>query len=150
MPQPPVLTGQDIAEAQGAITRLLEHSLAQTGVSRQEYVVLRVLVVRGPYASAEELHDYLAGQPQVGLTPQTTTEMLARFETQGLVAGTTLGSPGPAQATEEGKALLGRLTAAVAPGTRALFGGLDPADLATAHNVLAHIITRADELAAQP
>lgn len=68
MPQPPALTGQDIAEAQGAVTRLLEHSLAGTGTSRYEYVVLRVLAVRGPYASPEELHAYLAGQPQVGLT----------------------------------------------------------------------------------
>lgn len=34
MPQSPALTGQDIAEAEGAVTRLLERSLAKTGTSR--------------------------------------------------------------------------------------------------------------------
>ena len=47
MTQPTALTGQDIAEAQGAVTRLLEHALAGTGTSRYEYVVLRVLAFRG-------------------------------------------------------------------------------------------------------
>src|SRR6266568_5766127 len=91
MSQAPVLTGQDIAEAQGAVTRLLERSLAATNTSRVEYVTLRVLVVRGPFTSPDELHDYLAGQPQLGLTPEATAELLAGLEEQGLAAGTALG-----------------------------------------------------------
>lgn len=150
MPQAPILTGQDIAEAQGAVTGLLERSLAKTGTSRQEYVVLRVLAGRGPYTSAEELHEYIAGQPQVGLTREAAAELLARLEERGLASGTVAGSPGPAQATPEGQALLGRLTETVAPATRALFAGLDPGDLAVAHDVLTRIITRAGELASQP
>lgn len=146
MPQPPALTGQDIAEAQGAVTRLLEHSLAGTGTSSQEYVVLRVLAFRGPYASPEDLHAYLAGQPQVGLTRATAVELLGRLEALGLASGTAPGSGGPAGATHEGKARLAELAAAVAPGTRALFAGLDPSDLLIAHNVLAELTTRAAEL----
>jgi len=124
MSQAPVLTGQDIAEAQGAVTRLLERSLAATNTSRVEYITLRVLVVRGPFTSPGELHDYLAGQPQLGLTPEATAELLAGLEEQGLAAGTALGSPGPAKATERGAARLAQLSDAVAPTTRKLFGGL--------------------------
>jgi hypothetical protein len=149
MPQPPILTGQDIAEAQGAVTRLLEHSLAATGVSRQEYVALRVLALRGPYPSPRDLHDYLASQPQVGLTAEAVIQLLARLEAQGLASGTTPGSPGPAEATPEGKSRLAQLTEAVAPGTRALFAGLDPDELAIARNLLAEITARATDLAAR-
>jgi DNA-binding MarR family transcriptional regulator len=146
MPQPPALTGQDIAEAQGAVTRLLGHSLAKTGTSPQEYVVLRVLAVRGPYASPEELHAYLAGQPQVGLTHAAAVELLGRLESQGLASGTTPGSRGPAGATPAGKARLAELAVAVAPSTQALYAGLDASDLQIAHDVLAQITTRAAEL----
>lgn len=149
MPQPPALTGQDIAEAQGAVTRLLEHSLATTGTSSQEYVVLRVLAFRGPYASPEGLHAYLAAQPQVGLTNAAAIELLARLEAKGLAAGTAPGSGGPAEATQAGKERLAELAATVAPGTRALFAGLDPSDLLIAHNVLAQLTTRATELVDQ-
>src|SRR5436305_5386080 len=101
MTQAPILTGQDIAEAQGAVTRLLEQSLAKTGTSRHEYVTLRVLVARGPFTSPKELHEYLAGQSQLGLTPDAVAALLSHFEEQGLAAGTALESAGPAQATEE-------------------------------------------------
>ena len=146
MSQAPALTGQDIAEAQGAVTRLLERALAPTGTSRHEYVILRVLVGRGPFTSPKELHAYLAGQPQLALTPEAVAVLLAGLEGQGLATGTVLDSPGPARATPEGAALLGRLTQAVTPATRELYAGLDPDDLATAHRVLTQIITRADEL----
>lgn|SRR5512146_1293867 len=150
MPQPPILTGQVIAEAEGALTRLLEHSLAATGVSRQEYIVLRVLALRGPYASARDLHDYLASQPQVGLTAEAAVQLVASLEAQGLARGTAPGSPGPAEATPEGEARLAQLTEAVAPRTRALFAGLDPDELAIARNVLAQLTTRATELTSRP
>jgi len=149
MSQPPALTGQDIGEAQGAVTRLLEHSLAKTGTSGQEYVVLRVLVLRGPYPSPEDLHAYLAGQPQVGLTRAAAIDLLGRLEAKGLASGTTPGSGGPAEATQEGKARLAELAAVVAPRTKALFAGLDPSDLRTVHNVLAQLTARATELAGQ-
>jgi hypothetical protein len=150
MPQPPVLTGQDIAEAQGAVTRLLEHSLAATGVSGQEYVVLRVLVLRGPYASAQDLRDFLASQPQVGLTAEGASRLLAGLEAQGLASGTAPGAPGPAEATPEGKERLAKLTEAVAPSTRAVFAGLDPGELAIARDILAQVTARAAELVGRP
>lgn len=148
MPQPPILTGQDIAEAQGAVTRLLERALEPTGVSRHEYVALRVLVVRGPQ-TPRELHAFLADQPQLGLSAGAVAELLAGLEERGHATGTAQDSEGPARATQEGAALLARLNEAAAPSIRALYAGFDPADLAVAHRVLAGVTERADALAAQ-
>lgn len=149
MTQPPILTGQDIAEAEGAVTRLLEQTLAPTGTSRRQYVVLRVLAVRGPFGSPQDLHEYLAGQSQLGLGPEAVAALLGDMQKQGLATGTSLDSPGPAQATGEGAALLAGLTETVAPATRRLFAGLDPDDLAAAHRVLTQVIARAGELTGQ-
>jgi DNA-binding MarR family transcriptional regulator len=146
MTQAPVLTGQDIAEAQGAVTRLLEKGLAKTGSTRLEYVALRVLSVRGPFTSPRDLHGFLVRERQLGLSPAGVTELLAGLEARGLASGTALDDPGPARATPEGAALLARLAEAVAPATRELFSGFDPDDLATAHRVLADVVARADRL----
>ena len=148
MAQAPLLTGQDIAEAQGAVTRVLERALAETGTTGREYVVLRVLTVRGPFAAPGELHEFLAGQPQLGLTPETVADLLGRLETSGLAVGTARDGLGPAEATPAGAALLNVLTQKVAPTTRELFSGLNPDDLATAHHVLAQITARADQILA--
>lgn len=149
MPQAPLLTGQDIAEAEGAVTRLLEQTLAKTGpTTRPEYIALRVLVARGPWASPRELHEFLAGQRQLGLTETAAAELLASLEDQGLASGTAAADPGPAEATEAGTALLARLNAAVAPATQALYAGFDPDDLAITHRVLTQVIERAGQLQA--
>jgi hypothetical protein len=149
MAQAPTLTGQDIAEAQGAVTRLLERALAGTGTNRYEYVTLRVLTLRGPFASASELHEFLAGQAQLGLTPEAAAGLLGGIEERGLASGTALGGLGPAEATPAGTALLAKLTETVASTTRELFAASDPADLATAHRVLTHITQRADQIGVQ-
>ena len=147
MTQPPVLTGQDIAEADGAVTRLLERALAREGATRPDYIGLRVLALRGPWASPRDLHAFLAGQRQLGLTAAAAAELLAGLEARGLASGTAADGAGPAAATEAGAALHASLTAAVAPATRELYAGLDPADLAIAHRVLAQVTERAGQLA---
>lgn len=116
MTQAPVLTGQDIAEAEGAVTKLLERALAREGATRQDYVVLRVLTLRGPWTSPRELHAFLAGQRQLGLTTAAAAELLAS------------------------------LAAAVAPATRELFAGFDPDDLAATRRVLTQVTERAGQL----
>lgn len=146
MTQAPVLTGQDIAEAQGAVTRVLEHALARTGTTRHEYVVLRVLTVRGPFTAPKRLHEFLAGQQQLGLTSEAVAELLARLEAAGLAAGTAYDAAGPAGATPAGTARLSELTEKVAPATRDLFSGLDADDLATAHRVLIQVTERAGQI----
>lgn len=146
MPQAPALTGQDIAEAEGAVTRLLEQALAKEGTTREEYLALRVLALRGPWASPRELHAFLTGQRQLGLTATATAELLARLEGQGLASGTAVDGPGPAAATPDGAARHASLTASVAPVTRELYAGFNPDDLATAHRVLTQVTERAGQL----
>jgi hypothetical protein len=68
------------------------------------------------------------------------------MQTAGLASGTSLNGVGPAQITANGTATLARLTQRVAPTTQRLYDSLDPADLATAHRVLADVIERADDI----
>jgi DNA-binding MarR family transcriptional regulator len=143
MTQPPVLTGQDIAEAEGAVQGVLEHALAGTGTTSREYVVLRVLAVRGPVHPPASLHDFLAGQRQLALSPAAVAELLAGLQARGLATGTAKDDPGPAQLTEQGAELFRSLAEAVAPATREVFAGIAQEDLATAHRVLRQIIEQA-------
>jgi DNA-binding MarR family transcriptional regulator len=146
MTQPSVLTGQDIAEAEGAVQGVLEHALAGTGITSPEYVVLRVLAVRGPVHPPASLHDFLASQRQLALSPAAVAELLAGLQARGLAAGTAKDDPGPAQLTEQGAGLFRGLAEAIAPATREVFAGIDQQDLATAHRVLRQVIEQAQRL----
>ena len=151
MPAPATLTGQDVGEAEGALTALLNQILTSSnmGITRTEYITLRVLALRGPAPAPAELHDYLASQPQLGLDRPQVAELLRGLEAEGLVTGSAAGA-GPTQLTPEGAALHARLAEAVAAVTRRLYAGLDPDDLATTHRVLAEITERARRLRDQP
>ena len=142
MSQTPILTGQDIAEAYGAVEVRLEQALSVTGTTNREYVVLRVLAAR-PFESPASLHKYLATQRQLALSPTAVSELLAGLESRALASGTATNAPGPAELTPNGVELLRRLSETVAPTTREVFAGIAPEDLATAHNVLRQIIDRA-------
>jgi hypothetical protein len=143
MTQTPVLTGRDIAEAQGAVQALLERILAKTGTTSREYVVLRVLAAPGAFDNPASLHEYLAGQRQLDLSPGAIGELLSGLETRGLATGTAKDGPGPAELTPEGAALYRSLAETIAPRTSELFSNLPAEDMATAHRVLRDIIRRA-------
>ena len=132
-----LLTGQDIGEAEGAMTALLERAIAPSGRSRAEYITLRVLAAQAQYGSDGELIDYLAGQRQLGLDRAGVVAMLDRLRDDDLVAAAS------AELTAAGQNLLQELAAAVAPVTRELFAGMDPNDLAVSHRVLVELIQRA-------
>jgi hypothetical protein len=146
MTQPSTLTGQDIAEAFGAIQALQDQTLAGSPATSGEFVALRVLAARGPVESPASLHDYLAGQRQLALSPAETAELLAGLQARGLATGTAKDGPGPAELTPEGTQTLRSLAETVAPTTRELFSGMTPQELATAHHVLRQIIDRADRI----
>jgi DNA-binding MarR family transcriptional regulator len=152
MAQPATLTGQDVGEAEGALTALLNQVLAgtNTGISRTQYLALRVLALRGPFPSPAALHDYLAGQPQVGLDLPQVAELFHGLEARGLVTGSAPDGPGPTQLTAEGAALNAKLADAVAARTKRLYADLDPDDLATAHRVLVEVTQRANRLRDEP
>jgi DNA-binding MarR family transcriptional regulator len=146
MPQTPTLTGQDIGEAQGAVRALLDQILADTGSTSNEYIALRVLAVRGPSASPAALHEFLAGQRQLGLDLAAVGELFGGLEAKGLITGGSPDGSGPTQLTGEGAALYARLSGAVTAVTKRLYADFDPDDLATAHRVLVQVIERADRL----
>ncbi|HEX5501084.1 MAG TPA: MarR family transcriptional regulator [Thermomicrobiales bacterium] len=148
MTTPATLTGQDVGEAEGALTALLNQLLAgtNTGITRTQYIALRVLALRGPAQSPAALHAYLAGQPQLGLDRAQVGDLLHGLEAGGLIAGSAPDGPGPTQLTAAGAALHARLAEAVTAVTRRLYAALDPGDLATAHRVLAEVTARATRL----
>jgi hypothetical protein len=148
-PAPLTLTGQDIAEAFGAVQGLQEQALAGTGSTPREHVVLRVLGGGGPFESPASLHELLAGQRQLALSPAAAGELLAGLEARGLATGTAKDGPGPAQLTAQGAETLRGLNEAIAPTVRELYSGVDPDDLATARRVLRQVIDRAGELSSQ-
>jgi DNA-binding MarR family transcriptional regulator len=152
MPAPATLTGQDVGEAEGALTALLNQVLtgSNAGITRTQYVTLRILALRGPASSPAELHDYLASQPQLGLDHSQVAELLHGLEAKGLVADSAADGPGPTQLTPEGAALHARLAKAIGSATRRVYAGLDPDDLATTHRVLVEITERARRLRDQP
>jgi DNA-binding MarR family transcriptional regulator len=132
-----LLTGQDIGEAEGALTALLESAIAPSGRSRVEYLTLRVLGARAPFGTAAELHDFLADQRQLSLDRAAAVMMLDRLRVEGLV------TTAPVELTADGRALLEELATAVAPVTREVFADVDRTDLAVAHRVLVELIERA-------
>jgi DNA-binding MarR family transcriptional regulator len=143
--QTPTLSGQDIGEAQGAVRALLDDTLAKTDISSDEYIVLRVLALRGAAGSPTALRDFLAGQRQLGLDHAGVTELLQGLQTRGLITGAPDG-PGPTRLTESGSARYADLADMVAQVTRRLYGDIDQEDLATAHRVLREVVDRAGRL----
>ncbi len=142
----PSLTGQNIAEAQGAVEALLERVLVGSGSTPHEFVVMRVLLVRGPYESSDALHEFLAGQRQLGLDRTAIAELLAGLQARGLITGSAMGEPGPAQLTPEGIAMHATLAGTVAPVSGQVFADFAPGDLATARRVLDQVIDQANRL----
>jgi DNA-binding MarR family transcriptional regulator len=147
----PTLTGQDVGEAEGALSGLLERILAgtKTGLSRTEYIALRVLAVRGPAQSPAALHDDLASQPQLGLDRSQVAELLRGLEARGLITGGSADGPGPTQLTTAGTALHASIADAVMAVARRLYADLDPENLAIAHTVLVELTQRARRLRAE-
>jgi DNA-binding MarR family transcriptional regulator len=144
--QPPALTGQDVAEAQGALRAVLEKVLAKTGTTGNSYVILRVLAVRGPVESPAAFHDYLAGQRQLGLDRSDVAALLGELEADGLISGSPADGPGPVQLTDHGAALYASLVQSVTPVTKQVFAGLDSGDLTVAHRVLTKLTQQADQV----
>ena len=151
MAPPATLTGQDVGEAEGALSALLDQVLegADAGLTRTQYIALRV-VARNPALAPAALRDLLAGQPQLGLDRLQAAELLGGLEGRGLLSGGDPGGPGPVQLTADGAALHAELGQAVAALSEQLYAGMDPADLATAHRVLVEVAERADRLRQRP
>ena len=130
----PTLTGQTIAEAQGAVRALLDRTLAGSELTSNEFVALRVATVR----RVDDLAGFLAGQPQLDLDAAGAAALVRGLRTRGLLVEDAI--------TPAGAELFQRITGRVAATTTQLYAGMDENDLATAHRVLTAVIARAGEL----
>jgi DNA-binding MarR family transcriptional regulator len=130
----PALTGQTIAEAQGAVRALLDHVLADSGLSSNEYVTLRVLTMRGP---VDGLAGFLASQPQLGLDGEAAAGLVQGLRERGLVTDSI---------TADGRKAFESAQEKVAATTARLYADIDEDDLTTTQLVLTTVIARAAEL----
>ena len=133
----PTLTGQDIAEAQGAVRGLLERVLASTGVTGNEYVLLRVLSQRG--GSIASAREFLVSQRQLNLDAAAADALIQSLTDRGLA----IDDEDEVVLTDLGRATYDQLVTAVTDVTQRLYGPMDPDDLAVAHHVLAEVTRRA-------
>lgn len=140
----PVLNGQDISEAHGAVRKLHEQILHGSGTTSNEQITLRVVAVRGPWTTRTALRDYLRDQPQLALDESAADRLLDNLEQRGLINTNT-----PITLTTQGEDLLDRLTATVQDTAARLYDGLSPDDLAVAQRVLTKVTERADHLRQQ-
>jgi DNA-binding MarR family transcriptional regulator len=138
----PTLTGQDIAQAQGAVRALLDRVLESTGVTSDEYVTMRILGQRR--FSPAELHDFLVSQRQLRLDRPGVDALLSGLIQRGLITG-----DHEVVLTEAGRTQFAALTEAVGSLTKRLYEPFAATDLAIAHRVLTELAQRANELSSQ-
>jgi hypothetical protein len=131
----PTLTGQTIAEAQGAVSALLDRVLAGSGLDSNEYVALRVADTR----RVDDLAGFLAGQRQLRLDRDAATALVENLRRRGLLCEDSI-TPAGTQVFRRAVELVGKATAE-------LYGAMDEDDLATTQRVLTEVITRAKTLA---
>lgn len=136
------LTGQDIAEAQGALASLLGDFLAPHGISTNEFITMRVIVFRGDAMTPGQMRDFLASQRQLGLTRTDVIALFHVLEAKGWVSG-------EGKLTEAGREAFKRLDALVNTLTPKVFAGFDPSVLEIAHSVMRQVIVNAGALREQ-
>ncbi len=139
MTQAPPLSGQDISEASGAVNALLDHQLRGTGITARQFVVLRVLAVRGPW-TRPALLEFLVSQRQLALDANGARTELDTLAARGLVT--------EAELTAAGAEEYERLQAVSAATSAQLYARIAPEELATTKSVLRRVIDRAAELRA--
>jgi len=146
MTQAPVLTGQDIGEAQGAVRGLLDAVVAPHGVTSTDYVVLRLVAGGTAFASAPALARHLADLPQLGLDGDRAAATVDGLVRRGLLEDLT--QDGGIRLGDAGRALYEEVNARVGAAAADVYGSIDPQSLAIARAVLHQVIERAGQVRA--
>ena len=134
--------GQTLAFAERALTATLREHLAQRDTKPETWYALRLIATRGPALSRQALSQDLAGSPT--LDANSTRELLARLEADGLIRGDT-----NVDLTAEGEARYGSLLEYIAGPTVRLLSQFDLHDIETTVHTLQAITKLAtDEPAA--
>ena len=130
--------GQTLAFAEQTLTVALREHLAQRGTKPETWYALQLIATRGPGLSRQALSQQL--ERSRNLNADSTRELLARLETEGLIRGGT-----NVDLTAQGEALHRSLREYVAgPATR-LLSQFDIHDIETTVRTLQAITKRAAE-----
>jgi DNA-binding MarR family transcriptional regulator len=130
--------GQTLAFAEQTLTVALREHLAQRGTKPETWYALQLIATRGPALSRQALSQQL--ERSRNLNADSTRELLARLEAEGLIRGGT-----NVDLTAQGEALQRSLREYVAgPATR-LLSQFDIHDIETTVRTLQAITKRAAE-----
>jgi DNA-binding MarR family transcriptional regulator len=138
MTKPPTPFGQTLAFAERTLTATLRQHLAERGTTPETWYALQVIAARGPGLAREALSEELEASRT--LTPDSTRELLARLEAEGLIRG-----DAEVDLTSAGQALHRSLREYIAGPTAQLLGQFDAADVETTVRTLQAIAERAAE-----
>jgi hypothetical protein len=130
--------GQTLAFAERALTAVLRQHLAERQTTPETWYALQLIATRGPGLARQALSDDLEGSPT--LNADTTRELLARLDTEGLIRG-----DAEVDLTTEGEALHRSLREYIAGPRDQLLSQFDVADVETTIRTLQAITKRAGE-----
>ena len=130
--------GQALAFAERTLSGTLREHLAQRDTQPETWYALQLIATRGPGVSRQALSTDLEGSPN--LNADSTRELLARLEAQGLIHGDT-----HLDLTAEGQALHRSLREYIAGPTVRLLGQFDIQDIETTVRTLQAITERSIE-----
>jgi hypothetical protein len=141
MTTPPVLFGQfgrTLAFAERVLTATLRQHLAERETTPETWYALQLIATRGPGLAREALSADLEGSRT--LNADSTRELLARLEAEGLIRG-----DAKLDLTAEGETLHRSLRDHIAGPTVRLLSQFDVDDVETTVRTLQAITARAEE-----
>jgi hypothetical protein len=143
----PSFSTQVIGQAEKTLNAILNRELAGTGLTEPQWVTLTLTAASGGTLDRDQLAGRVAGALKVG-EPDAAALVTALAAARLLQGGD--GGGRPAQLTDAGQQLFGRIRAGITEITQRLWGDLPAEDLATAGRVLSIVTARASaELAGQ-
>jgi DNA-binding MarR family transcriptional regulator len=134
----PASFGQTLANAEQTLTVALRRHLAERETTPETWYALQVIAMYGPRLARQALTDRLEGSRT--LNPESTRELLARLEADGLIRG-----DAEVDLTAEGEALHRGLREYIAVPTARLLGQFPAEDIETTMRTLQAITERAEE-----
>jgi DNA-binding MarR family transcriptional regulator len=134
----PVPFGRTLAFAERTLTAVLRQHLAERDTAPETWYALQLIATRGPALAREALSSDLEGSRT--LNADSTRELLARLEAEGLIRGDT-----EIDLTTEGATLYRSLRDYVAIPTAQLLSQFDSDDIATTVRTLQAITQVAAE-----
>jgi DNA-binding MarR family transcriptional regulator len=139
MPTPPIASfGQTLAFAERTLSATLRQHLAERDTTPETWYALQLIATRGPRLARTALTADLEGSRT--LTADSTRELLARLEAEGLIRGSA-----ELDLTAEGETLHRSLREYIAGPTAALLGQFPADDIETTVRTLQAITERAAE-----